>query len=110
MPGLLFTMSGQVTCSHGGQAKFIAPNMRVKLSGVYAPIIAAPMPIAGCSMPPPPAGNGPDVTGFLTMPTGTTRVTSNGLALVVQSTQGLGAPTGAPLILVTPGQTRVQAI
>jgi len=32
---------------------------------------------------------------------GTTRVLSNGQPLVVQSSQGVCAPTGAPLLIVT---------
>ena len=107
MPGFLVHVGAQVLCSHAGQAQPTVPNPRVTVSGQPTVLMTTPYVIAGCTFPPPTAANGPCVTGQWL--TGTTRVTSNGQPLLVQSSQGICAPTGTPLlILVT--QTRVTAI
>jgi hypothetical protein len=110
MPGLLLNMMAQVTCSHAGKVQLVAPNPRVLLNGVPAPLIASPFVVAGCTMPPPPAGNGPDASGTWILVSGTTRVTSMGQPLVVQSTQSTCLVTGAPGIIVEAGQMKVSAI
>jgi len=95
-----------VICSHAGQAQPTAPNPRVLVSGQPTVLMSTTYVIAGCSMPPPTAGNGPCVTAQWL--TGTTRVTSNGQPILVQSSSAVCTPTGTPLnILVT--QTRVTA-
>jgi len=107
MPGFLVHVGAQVTCAHAGQAQPTVPNPRVTVSGQPTVLVTSLYVIAGCTFPPPSAGNGPCVTGQWL--TGTTRVTSNGQPLLVQSSQGICAPTGTPLlILVT--QTRVSAL
>ena len=107
MPGFLVHVGAQVLCSHAGQAQPTMPNPRVTVSGQPTVLMTSPYVIAGCTFPPPPAANGPCVTAQWL--TGTTRVTSNGQPLLVQSSQGICAPTGTPLlILVT--QTRVSAL
>jgi hypothetical protein len=63
--------------------------------------------VAGCTFPPPTAGNGPCVTAQWI--TGTTRVLSNGQPLLVQSSQAICTPTGTPLIIAAT-QTRVSAL
>ena len=57
MPGPVVNYGAVILCSHGGQCKPTVPNPRVKLSGQPIPVIAAPYVVAGCAMPPPPAGN-----------------------------------------------------
>jgi hypothetical protein len=69
--------------------------------------LTGPYVVAGCALPPPPAANGPCVTAQWIV--GTTRVTSNGQPLLVQSSQAICAPTGTPLI-ITVTQVRVTAI
>jgi hypothetical protein len=107
MPGFLVQAGAQVKCAHGGQATPTAPNPRVLLGGAPSVLMATPYVVAGCGFPPPPAGNGPCVSGQWL--SGTTRVTSNGQPLLVQSSTGLCAPTGTPLLVVLP-QSRVAAI
>ena len=107
MPGFLVHVGAQVQCSHVGTAQPTVPNPRVLVSGQPTVAITAPYVVAGCAMPPPPAGNGPCVTGQWLA--GSTRVLSNGQPLVVLSSPSICAPTGTPLlILVT--QTRVVAM
>jgi hypothetical protein len=107
MPGFLVQVGATVLCAHGGQAQPTAPNTRVLAGGQPTVLITAPYTVAGCAMPPPSAGNGPCVTAQWT--SGTTRVTSNGQPLVVQSSQAVCAPTGTPLIIAMT-QTRVSAL
>ncbi len=106
MPGFLVQVGAQVVCSHGGQATPTAPNSRVTLGGQPSVLITAPYTVAGCSLPPPTAANGPCVSAQWL--SGTTRVLSNGQPLVVQSSQSICAPTGTPLIIAVT-QTRVSA-
>lgn len=107
MPGFLVQVGAQVKCSHGGQAAPTMPNPRVLLGGAPSVLMSAPYVIAGCAFPPPPAANGPCVTGQWT--SGSTRVMSNGQPLVIQSSTGLCAPTGTPMLVLMP-QSRVSAI
>ncbi|TGX52362.1 hypothetical protein E5A73_16340 [Sphingomonas gei] len=106
MPGMLVEATASILCSHGGKATPTAVNPRVTLGGVPSMTIATTMAVAGCAFPPPPAANGPCVTGQWL--TGTTRVLSNGQPLIVQSSSSLCAPTGTPLVITVP-QARVMA-
>ncbi len=106
MPGFLVHVGATVLCSHAGQAQATVPNPRVTVSGQATVTIAAPYVVAGCTLPPPPAANGPCVTAQWTV--GTARVTSNGQPLVVLSSQAICAPSGTPL-MITVTQTRVTA-
>jgi hypothetical protein len=105
MGGYLLHQGATVMCSHGGQAMPTAPNSRVTVSAQPTAMISAPWSVAGCPLVPPPLP--PCVMAQWV--TGTTRVTSNGQPLVVQSGQAVCTPTGTPLIPVSM-QTRVTAI
>lgn len=107
MPGFLVHVGAQVLCSHAGQAQAAVPNPRVTVSGQPTVLMSAPYVVAGCSLPPPPAANGPCVSGQWL--SGTTRVLSNGQPLVVQSSASICAPSGTPLLIVAT-QTRVSAM
>jgi hypothetical protein len=104
MPGFLLHLGATVLCSHAGQAQPTTPNPRVLLSGQPAVTIACPYVIAGCTMPPPTAGNGPCVTAQFV--SAATRVTLLGQPVLLQDSQSICAPTGTPLI-PTVMQTRV---
>ncbi|MFM0225687.1 hypothetical protein [Paraburkholderia dipogonis] len=107
MPGFIVHLGATVMCSHGGQATPTAPFARVLVSGYPVVTLAAPCVIAGCSMPPPAAGNGPCVSGQWL--TGSTRVLAGGQPLIVQSSSSVCAPTGTPM-MVTVTQTRASAM
>jgi hypothetical protein len=107
MPGFLVHVGAQVMCAHGGQAQPTSPNARVAVGGQPTVTIVAPYTVAGCTLPPPTAANGPCVTA--TWSTGSTRVLSSGQPLAVQSSTSICAPTGTPL-MITVTQTRVTAI
>lgn len=106
MPGFLVHVGAQVFCSHAGPAQPSVPNPRVTVSGQPTVLLSSPYLVAGCTFPPPPAANGPCVTGQWL--TGTMRVTSNGQPMVVNTGASICTPTGTPLIAVVT-QTRVTA-
>jgi hypothetical protein len=106
MPGFLIQQGATVLCVHGGQAMPSVPNPAVTLSAMPSCLLSDPWIVAGCPGIPPSAIP-PCVTAQWVM--GTTRVTSFGQPLLVQSGEAICAPTGTPLIpLVT--QMRVMAM
>ncbi len=107
MPGFLLHLGAQVLCSHGGQATPTSPEPRVQVSGQPVTTIAAPYVVAGCALPPPPAANGPCVTAqFMTS---ATRVTANGVPVLLLDSQAMCTPTATPLMIVET-QTRVSGV
>lgn len=104
MPGPLLHVGATVLCSHGGQATPTAPNPRVSVSGQPVTTLGAPYMVAGCALPPPPAANGPCVTGQFIV--GTTRVLATGQPILMLTSPSVCAPTGTPLMPVM-SQTRV---
>ena len=106
MPGFLIQQGATVICVHGGQAEPTVPNPNVMLDGMPSCLLSDPWVIAGCPGVPPSAIP-PCVTAQWI--TGTTRVTSNGQPLLIETSQAICTPAGTPLLpLVT--QTRVTAI
>ncbi|MEW9920193.1 hypothetical protein AB2B41_11290 [Marimonas sp. MJW-29] len=106
MPGPMLHVGATVLCAHGGQAQPTVPNPRVLVSGQPTVAQTGPYVVAGCAMPPPPAGNGPCVTAQFV--TGSVRVTSNAQPLLLMDSQSIAMPTGTPLIPAV-AQTRVIA-
>lgn len=105
MPGFLLHLGATVNCSHApGQATPTVTNPRVTVSGQPIVTLPGPYTVAGCSMPPPSAGNGPCVTAQFT--TAATRITASGQPVLLQDSQAICAPTGTPLLIVAT-QTRV---
>ncbi len=104
MPGPLLHLGATVTCSHAGQAVPNAPSPRVFVSGQSVSPMSSPYSIAGCTLPPPPNGNGPCVSGQFT--SAATRVFVNAVPVVLMDSMSTCVPTGTPMI---PGaaQTRV---
>jgi hypothetical protein len=81
-------------------------NPRVTVNGMPTVLQTAPYTVAGCALPPPPAANGPCVTAQYV--TGSVRVLSNGMPLLLLDSQAICVPTGTPLQTVVT-QTRVVA-
>jgi hypothetical protein len=104
MPGFLLHLGATVLCSHAGQAQPTTVNPRVLVSGQPTVTLPTPYVVAGCALPPPPAANGPCITGQFV--TAATRITSNGQPLLLLDSQAICAPTGTPLLIVMT-QTRV---
>jgi hypothetical protein len=104
MPGFLLHVGATVTCSHAGQATPTTPNPRVTVMGQPTVTLSAPYVVAGCTFPPPNAGNGPCVSAQFQ--TGSVRITSLGQPLLLLTSTATCVPTGTPL-LITVTQTRV---
>ena len=102
MPGFVLHVGASVLCLHAGQAQPIASNPRVKASG--QPVVTQPngYTVAGCTLPPPPAANGPCVTAQWL--TAATRVRAGGMPVLLQDSQALCAPTGTGLNVVVTQQ------
>jgi hypothetical protein len=105
MPGFLLHVGATVLCLHAGQAQPVVSNPRVKVGGQPTVTQPSTYTVAGCTMPPPIAGNGPCVTAQWI--TGATRVRSGGVPLLLQDSQAICAPTGTGLNVVVT-QVRVR--
>lgn len=95
MPGPLLHVGATVICAHAGQAQATVPNPRVLVSGQPTVTQPGPWMVAGCALPPPPAGNGPCVTASFI--TGSVRVLSLGQPLLLMDSLSICTPTGTPL-------------
>lgn len=104
MSGPLLHVGATVLCSHAGHAQPTSASARVLVSGQPIVTQSTSYTVAGCTLPPPPNANGPCVTAQWV--TGSTRILSDGLPVLLLSSQSLCAPTGTPL-LPTLAQTRV---
>ena len=97
MPGFLLHSGATVLCAHAGQAQPTAPNPRVKVSGQPVTTQAAPYTVAGCpfnvSGAPVPCVTAQWVTAAI-------RVRAGGLPVLLQDSQAICAPNGAPLSIV----------
>jgi len=104
MPGFLLDETATVTCVHGGQAEPAVPNPAVTLDGMPTLLLTTPWIVAGCPGVPsevPPCVTGQGIAG-------TTRVTSFGQPLLIQTGTADSTPAGTPLLPVVT-QTRVAA-
>lgn len=99
MPGFLLHENAVVTCAHGGIADPTVVSPLVTIMEEAIVLAPTPYEVAGCVMPPPPAGNGPCVTAMFVPPTASTLITSTGIPVLLVSSQALCVPTGTPLII-----------
>jgi uncharacterized Zn-binding protein involved in type VI secretion len=104
MPGPLLHLGATVTCLHTGQATPASPNSRVLVGGQPVVTLASPYTIAGCTLPPPTAGNGPCVTAQFV--TSAARVLAGGVPVLLVDSQAVCAPTGTGVVIAAT-QTRV---
>jgi hypothetical protein len=96
MPGYLLHLGATVLCAHGGQAQPTVTNPRVTVSGQPITMQPAPYVIAGCPFNV--SGSPvPCVTGQWT--TAATRVTSNGMPVLLLDSQATCIPNGTPLVI-----------
>lgn len=94
-----------VLCMHTGQAKPTVTDQRVKVGGQKVVTQSGPYTISGCTLPPPPNGNGPCVTATWT--SAATRVKASQLPVLLSDSQAACVPTGTGLSIVST-QTRVK--
>jgi hypothetical protein len=99
MPGFLLHQGATVLCMHAGQAQPTMTNPRVKVSGQAITQLPHIYTVAGCTLPPPLAANGPCVTGQWI--SAATRVRADGIPVLLQDSQSICIPTGTPLQVIT---------
>ena len=106
MPGLIITVSAIAMCSHGAPIQFM-PNSSVNLGGSPAAQYTPAAIVAGC--PNPPISGGPDVAITLLPNSFTTKVSSHGQPLLLQTMVGPGN-SGVPMQpIASAGQMKVTA-
>lgn len=105
MPAHLLHENATVLCLHSGQARPMATNQRVKVSGQKIVTQPGPYTIAGCILPSPPTANGPCVTAQWT--SAATRVKASGMPVLYKDSQAICAPTGTGVNIIST-QTRVK--
>ena len=103
MPGFLLHVGATVTCAHGGQAMPTAPNPRVTVMGQPIVMQPAPYAVAGCPFN---ISGGPSPCVTASWVTAATRITSNGMPVLLMDSQAICTPNGTPLIIAVT-QTRV---
>ena len=100
----LLNATAILVCSHGGRCVPIAISPRVRVSGAPCLLAGTPMPIAGCTA-------GPNQGGPCTMaqaPAGSFRIRSMGQPVLTLTSMLLATPSGLPVIIASPGQSRVR--
>ena len=102
MPGYVLDKGATVQCLHAGQAQPVSTNPRVKVGGQAVVTQDSLYTISGCSLPPPPAGNGPCVTAQFV--TAATRVRAGGVPVLLKDSQAVCTPTGTGLNTVVTQQ------
>lgn len=103
MPGFLLHLGATVQCAHAGQAQPTVTNPRVMVNG--QPIVTQPAPymIAGCPFN---ISGAPVPCVTAQWVSAATRVTSNGMPVLLMDSQAVCTPNGTPLIIIVT-QTRV---
>jgi hypothetical protein len=107
MPGYLLHVGAVVQCAHQGVAQPTLRNPRVKVMGQNVVTRVCVYSISGCTLPPPPAGNGPCI--LANWITAALRVRANGLPLLLMDSQATCNPSGTPLTVVST-QLRVKGM
>ena len=106
MPGFLLHLGATVQCAHGGQALPSTVSPRVTVVG--QPIVTQPAPytIAGCPFN---VSGSPVPCVIAQWITAATRITSDGMTVLLMDSQAICTPNGTSL-LITVTQTRVTGI
>ncbi len=102
----LVTIDATILCAHGGQAKIIPTNTRVKANGVFVATQACVVMIAGCPFTVPPGIPTPCIPAQWTVVA--TRVKIMGKPAVTQASVGMTTGMGPPVPLqIVKTQTKV---
>lgn len=100
--GYLMHVGATVQCMHAGQAQPTTSYPRVRVGGQPVTTQSAPYSIAGCTLPPPNAGNGPCVTAQWT--TAATRVKAGGQPVLLSTSQATCTPPGTGVTIISTQQ------
>jgi hypothetical protein len=103
MPGFLIHFGATVLCAHAGQAQPTVTNPRVMVSGQPIVTLPAPFMVAGCPFN---VSGAPSPCITAQWVSAATRVTSNGMPVLLFDSQAVCAPNGTPVMILAT-QTRV---
>ena len=103
MPGFLLHLGATVQCAHAGQAQPTSTIPRVMVSGQPIVTMPAPYKVTGCPFN---VSGTPAPCITAQWASAATRVTSNGMPVLLMDSQASCVPNGTPL-LITVTQTRV---
>ena len=108
MPFPLLNAAAIMLCQHGGRCQPIALSPRVKVSGSPCLVTGTAMPIAGCAA----SSNIPGATNctIAQVLNGSVRIRSMGLPLQTTQSSLLATPSGLPVTIAGPGQSRVTGV
>ena len=101
MPGLVLHAGAVLTCSHGGQVKIVPAQVRAAVSGTPICTAADKFTVIGC--PGIPASPGVVCT-TMTWQNVASRVTANGVPVLVQAPPPAGPVPGGALVAGPPPQ------
>ena len=90
-------------CAHAGQAQPTVTNPRVMVSGQPIVTLPAPFMVAGCPFN---VSGAPSPCITAQWVSAATRVTSNGMPVLLFDSQAVCAPNGTPVLILST-QTRV---
>lgn len=107
MPGFILQLGSTVRCSHGGTAEPTSSDTRVTIGGQAVLTASTPWPVVGCTLPPPPPGNGPCAAAR--WHTAASRVFVGGEPVLVRTGEAVCEPSGGPVVVMAT-QTRVTAL
>lgn len=105
MSKFILHQNAKILCAHGGQVQVTSSNPKVTVSGQSIFMKSTPDNIAGCPFNVS-GSSSPCVTASWT--TASTRVTSNGMPVLLLDSQAICAPNGTPVTISTT-QTKVTA-
>lgn len=114
MPGYIVQVGSSINCVHGASASIVPSQVRVKLGGQPAAVLADMTSVAGCPFQiPVGAGTKPQPCVTIKWLVPAVRVKASQQAVLVQSSSGIcqsaeQIPQGAPIIATT--QVRVKAM
>jgi len=102
----VLNIAATIKCSHTGQAQAMQSYSRVLVCNQPVVTQASSHTVSACTLPAPPAGNGPCISAQWTQ--GAARVFAGGTPVLLSTSSSLCTPTGTPLI-VQQTQNRVLA-
>lgn len=107
MPGYVVEQAATITCVHQGTCTPLTASPRVRVGGSPVLLKTSELVVAACTLPTPPAANGPDVSGSWL--TAATRVRAGGVPVLLADAQALCKPSGFG-VLIQRTQVRVKAV
>jgi len=105
MPGFILHQGAVVQCTHGGQAQPSSTSPKVTVGGMAIVLQPSPHTVSGCPFN---VSGSPSPCVSANWTTAATKVTSNGMPVLLLDSQATCVPNGTP-VMISSTQTRVKA-